>query len=110
MHSNHTIAGVVLTLNEEQDLVRALRSLAWCDELLVVDSGSSDRTSEVANQCGARYRAPHWFATSDVLSELPLSTTKSSSHQASERRARTRSCSSFKVRTTPAIVWLLCIF
>ena len=55
MHSNQTIAGVVLTLNEEQDLARALRSLNWCDELLVVDSGSCDRTSDVANQCGARF-------------------------------------------------------
>ena len=55
MHSNPTIAGVVLTLNEEQDLPRALRSLAWCDELLVVDSGSCDNTLEVAEQCGARF-------------------------------------------------------
>lgn len=50
-----TIAGVVLTLNEEQDLSRALRSLKWCDELLVVDSGSNDRTAEVATQCGAHF-------------------------------------------------------
>ena len=55
MHRAQTIAGVVLTLNEEQDLPRALRSIEWCDELLVVDSGSTDRTSEVADQCGARF-------------------------------------------------------
>ena len=55
MDKNQTIAGVVLTLNEEHDLSRALRSLAWCDELLVVDSGSKDRTSEVAAQCGAKF-------------------------------------------------------
>ena len=55
MDRNQTIAGVVLTLNEEQDLSRALRSLDWCDELLVVDSGSCDRTSDVADQCGARF-------------------------------------------------------
>ena len=50
-----TIAGVVLTLNEEKDLARALLSLAWCDEILVVDSGSTDRTNEVAYQCGAQF-------------------------------------------------------
>lgn len=55
MHSKHTIAGVVLTLNEEQDLSRALRSLAWCDELLVIDSGSTDQTQAVAENCGARF-------------------------------------------------------
>lgn len=49
-----TIAGVVLTLNEEHDLPRALSSLSWCDELLVVDSGSSDGTHDVAKASGAR--------------------------------------------------------
>ena len=55
MSNGKTIAGVVLTLNEENDLARALKSLAWCDELLVVDSGSTDRTQQVAEQCGARF-------------------------------------------------------
>lgn len=50
-----TIAGVVLTLNEEKDLARALLSLDWCDELLVVDSGSKDQTQNVAENCGARF-------------------------------------------------------
>ena len=49
------IAGVVLTLNEEKDLPRALQSLSWCDELVVVDSGSTDRTQEVAEKCGAHF-------------------------------------------------------
>ena len=55
MDRQPTIAGVVLTLNEEHDLERALRSLAWCDELLVVDSGSTDRTYEIAHQCSANF-------------------------------------------------------
>lgn len=55
MNRKQTIAGVVLTLNEEMDLARALQSLAWCDELLVVDSGSIDRTCEVAQKHGARF-------------------------------------------------------
>jgi len=48
MAEQPTIAGVVLTLNEEQDLGRALKSLSWCDELLVLDSGSTDLTQQVA--------------------------------------------------------------
>ena len=55
MNRLQTIAGVVLTLNEERNLQRALKSLSWCDELLVVDSGSSDRTQLVATQNGARF-------------------------------------------------------
>ena len=48
------VAGVVLTLNEERDLPRALASLAWCDELLVLDSGSTDATAALAHAHGAR--------------------------------------------------------
>ena len=48
MADHPTIAGVVLTLNEQQDLGRALQSLSWCDELLVLDSGSTDLTQQVA--------------------------------------------------------------
>ena len=50
-----TIAGVVLTLNEEADLPRSLQSLHWCDELLVLDSGSTDQTKETAERYGARF-------------------------------------------------------
>jgi len=55
MADQPTIAGVVLTLNEEKDIGRALTSLAWCDELLVLDSGSTDATQRVAQQHGARF-------------------------------------------------------
>ena len=55
MVSRQTIAGVVLTLNEENDLDRSLSSLHWCDELLVLDSGSTDSTSVIAAKYGARF-------------------------------------------------------
>lgn len=50
-----TIAAVVLTKNEEQNLPLALNSLQWVDELVVLDSGSSDRTEEIARKMGARF-------------------------------------------------------
>ena len=53
MASRPTIAGVVLTLNEESNLARALESLAWCDQLFVIDSGSTDSTSSIAQDFGA---------------------------------------------------------
>ena len=49
-----TIAGVVLCLNEAENLPRALRSLAWCNEVLVVDSGSRDGSQGIAASLGAR--------------------------------------------------------
>ena len=42
-----TIGAIVTTLNEEKDIGDCLRSLEWCDELLVVDSYSTDRTLEI---------------------------------------------------------------
>jgi glycosyltransferase involved in cell wall biosynthesis len=48
------ISVLVLTLNEEANLPRCLESLRWCDDIVVLDSGSSDRTVEIAREYGAR--------------------------------------------------------
>ncbi len=45
---------VVLTLNEERDLPRCLQSAAGIDDLVVLDSGSTDQTPEIAKRHGAR--------------------------------------------------------
>lgn len=50
-----SIAGVVLTLNEEERLSKALSSLSFCDELIVVDSGSTDSTEQIASLHGANF-------------------------------------------------------
>nr|WP_299379902.1 glycosyltransferase family 2 protein [uncultured Halomonas sp.] len=50
-----TITGVVITLNEAANIEACLASLATvCDELIVVDSGSTDATCRLAEQAGAR--------------------------------------------------------
>ncbi len=64
------ISAIVLTKNEEANLPDCLASLAWADEIVVVDSFSTDRTVEIAQQFGARvvqhpfqdYAAQHNFA------------------------------------------------
>lgn len=48
------ISAIVLTKNEETNLSDCLESLGWADEVLVVDSFSTDRTVEIAESCGAR--------------------------------------------------------
>lgn len=48
------ISAVVLTKDEEAHLGDCLRSLAWVDELLVLDSGSRDGTLRIARAAGAR--------------------------------------------------------
>lgn len=50
-----SVTGIVHTKNEERDIARALRSLRpLCDQLLVADMGSTDRTKEIAEEFGAR--------------------------------------------------------
>ena len=48
------LSAVIITLDEEQNLPGALESVAFCDEVLVVDWGSTDRTREIAAAAGAR--------------------------------------------------------
>lgn len=44
----------VLTLNEERRIAQCLRSAAFADQVVVADSGSTDRTREIATECGAQ--------------------------------------------------------
>jgi glycosyltransferase involved in cell wall biosynthesis len=49
------ISAILITYNEESDLPEALTSLhGVADEIVVVDSGSTDRTCEIAQELGAR--------------------------------------------------------
>ena len=48
------ISAAIITYNEERNIARAIESLRCCDEIVVVDSGSNDRTVELAMNHGAR--------------------------------------------------------
>lgn len=52
------VSAVIITFNEEQNLSMSLPKLSWCDEIIVVDSGSTDRTPEVCKKfnCKLFYR------------------------------------------------------
>ncbi len=49
-----TLSVAMITLNEEANLPRTLDSVRWADEIVIVDSGSKDRTLEIAHSFGAR--------------------------------------------------------
>ncbi|MCL5742555.1 MAG: glycosyltransferase family 2 protein, partial [Acidobacteria bacterium] len=54
------ISATIITSNEERKIARAIESLRCCDEIVVVDSGSVDRTVEIAEKLGARVIEAPW--------------------------------------------------
>ena len=51
-----TLSIAMIAMNEEANLPRTLESVKWADEIVVVDSGSRDRTIEIAESFGAKVR------------------------------------------------------
>ncbi len=54
------ICAVIIARNEESHIGDAIRSVAWADEVMVVDSESTDRTREIAAELGARVIVRPW--------------------------------------------------
>jgi len=54
------ISVLILTYNEELNLARCLDSVKWSDDVLVVDSFSTDRTVELAQKAGVRVLQNHF--------------------------------------------------
>ena len=55
-----TLSVVIITFNEETNLPRTLESVKWADEIVVVDSSSTDRTVEIAKSFGAKVWVEAW--------------------------------------------------
>lgn len=74
------ISACIITLNEADRITACLDSLAFCDEIVVVDSGSTDATRELAAAHGARvltrdfagYRAQKDFAVQSAAHDWVL--------------------------------------
>jgi glycosyltransferase involved in cell wall biosynthesis len=55
-----TLSVAIITLNEAGNLARTLASVRFADEIVVVDSGSTDRTVEIAKSFGAKVFTEEW--------------------------------------------------
>jgi len=51
----------IITLNEERRIGKCIKSASFADEIVVVDSGSRDRTVEIAEKAGARVIHQNWL-------------------------------------------------
>ncbi len=65
MNDKLPISLVVITFNEERNLERCLRAADFCSEIVVVDSGSTDRTLEIAAGHSARILQRAWTGYRD---------------------------------------------
>lgn len=49
------VSAIVITKNAEDTIRRCLESVSWTDEIIVVDSGSTDATASICRELGARF-------------------------------------------------------
>jgi glycosyltransferase involved in cell wall biosynthesis len=54
------ISAVIIAFNEEKQIADAIASVKWADEILVIDSESTDRTQEIAESLGAKVIINKW--------------------------------------------------
>ena len=54
------LSATIVTLNEERKIARTMESLRCCDEIVVLDSGSTDRTCAIARSLQARVIEEPW--------------------------------------------------
>jgi len=55
-----TVSVCIIAKNEEQMLPRCLESVKFCDEIILVDTGSTDRTTDIARSYGAQVYEHPW--------------------------------------------------
>ena len=62
------ISAVIIAFNEEANIAAAIDSARFADEIVVVDSGSTDLTREIAIELGARVLEREWNGFSEQIS------------------------------------------
>jgi hypothetical protein len=73
---SHAIALVMIVRNEARCIERCLRSAKpWVDEMLVLDTGSTDATQALAAACGARVLSADWRDDFSAARNLALAST-----------------------------------
>lgn len=58
------ISAVIIAFNEEEKIAKAIKSVAWADEILVIDSESTDNTREISESLNAKVIVQKWLGFS----------------------------------------------
>jgi glycosyltransferase involved in cell wall biosynthesis len=98
------ISATIITFNEEANIREACESLAWADEIVVIDSESTDQTARLASQSGARVISRKWpgFAAQKQFASDSASHDWIFSLDADERVSDQLKASIEALRTKPA--------
>jgi len=56
----NSITAILITLNEEDNIEKCLQSIAWVNEIIIVDSGSTDRTEEISKKYTNNFFYSEW--------------------------------------------------
>ncbi|MBI1807966.1 MAG: glycosyltransferase family 2 protein [Ignavibacteria bacterium] len=59
--TRQNLSVIIITHNEEQNIVECLQSVAWVDDIVVVDSQSSDRTVDLARKFTPKVLTTPWM-------------------------------------------------
>lgn len=59
--SRPPLSVTIITLNEKDHIADAIKSVSWAEEVIVVDSGSTDGTVEIASNLGAKVIQNTWL-------------------------------------------------
>lgn len=54
INTEKKVSAVIITYNEEKNIRRTLLPLYWCDEIIIVDSYSTDNTVEICKELGCK--------------------------------------------------------
>src|SRR5256884_6653411 len=65
MNSKPAVSAIVVCFNEEDRIGDCLESLRWCDEIVVIDSFSTDRTPEICRRYTDRFMQREWAGYRD---------------------------------------------
>jgi glycosyltransferase involved in cell wall biosynthesis len=70
-HRRPTLCIGILTLNEAHRIARCIQSASFADQVVVIDSGSEDRTREIAQELGAQVHLyPDWRGFAEQRNRL----------------------------------------
>jgi len=76
MEQSTKLSAIVVCFNEEENIRECLESLRWCDEIVVVDAFSTDRTVDICREYNARVIQRKWAGYQDQKAFAHSQTTK----------------------------------